>query len=526
MKEKLGKWLENKKVRVGLLFIICALQLAVFLFYGSKKSFLMCDELFTYGAANYRSGIMMEFELNVWQDEGILMDYATPGEDAFCYSIPYNNQKMDVHPPLYYYLIHTISSFHPNEFSYWTGVGLNLVLLLGCAVVLYFLTFELFHSKGCAFLVSAFFGVTYGALNTMLFVRMYMLFALILLLHLWVYARYWERPRIEKKGYLFLGLTLVAGALTQYYFLIAAFFLGAWYTMKLLIGKRLKETVCYLGTIAASAGVSLRIFSPMWDHIFHGTRGSQAQDAFFVFAGYARKLLGMFRIISDQMFGGYLWIVLGGIVILLILDIAFYKRLPLKELSQTFPVIFMAAGYFLLVTKIAPYIIDRYLMPIYPVVFLLAVGYSYWLVTDLWKKKGISIAVCAGVIALGLWPLRNGTIPEYGFAYVRDTRELLKQYADKKAVYIDREFYWWEYYNIVQLMKEQDAFYVISYAAIVQDEIDTALQAIGDDGEVIVYVGNSELDEEITEYIKNTVGAQEMELLAEHSRWTIYRGVR
>ena len=522
MKQKM----EKKWVAPFILAAVCLIQLCFFISVGSQKSHLMCDELFTYGAANCRGGIMMDFPLNEWRDKGDYMEYVTPGEDAFSYEIPYDNQAMDVHPPLYYYLIHTIASMYPDTFSFWTGVGLNLVLLLGCTVALYFLVKELFGSKVCALLVSACYGLTYGALNTMLFIRMYMLFAVVLLLHLLVYAKYWEKPGIPKKGYLFLGLTLVAGALTQYYFLIAAFFLAAWYTIKLLLQKRWKETGCYLGTIAVSAGVSLALFPPMWNQIFHGTRGTQAQETFLMLKGYAKSLLGMFQIISSQMFRGYLGWLLGTVAVLLVIYSVWKKRLPVRELSKTLPVIFMAAGYFLLVTKVAPYITDRYMMPIYPVVFLLVFGFLYWLVRNLLKKEVISALVCA---ALGLFlclPQLKGQIPGYAYSYVQPHADLLREYADKKAVYIDREFYWWEYYDIVQLMKEHDAYYVISYSRIVQEWIDSALEATGDDDEVIVYIGNSGLDEEIKEYIQETLDAREMVLLDQYSRWTIYRAVR
>ena len=75
-------------------------------------------------------------------------------------------------------------------------------------------------------------------------------------------------------------------------------------------------------------------------------------------------------------------------------------------------------------------------------------------------------------------------------------------------------------------MKENSDFYVISYARIIQDEIDSALEYTAEDVEVIVYVGNTQLGEEITEYIKNTVKAKEMVLLDQFSRYTVYRAIR
>ena len=56
---------------------------------------------------------------------------------------------------------------------------------------------------------------------------------------------------------------------------------------------------------------------------------------------------------------------------------------------------------------------------------------------------------------------------------------------------------WWEYYDVIQLLKEYKGFYCISYAAIT-DDIKAGMEALEGQQDVIVYVGNSELDEEIT----------------------------
>ena len=48
------------------------------------------------------------------------------------------------------------------------------------------------------------------------------------------------------------------------------------------------------------------------------------------------------------------------------------------------------------------------------------------------------------------------------------------------------------------------------------------MEAFSGEDQVIVYVGNSELDEEITAYIQETVGAEQMTLIDEYDRWKIY----
>ena len=70
-------------------------------------------------------------------------------------------------------------------------------------------------------------------------------------------------------------------------------------------------------------------------------------------------------------------------------------------------------------------------------------------------KKQLALAVCA---AFGLFlciPTLKGRVPAYAYSGMKEHTELMKQYSDKKAVYIDREFYWWEYYDLIQVMKEE-----------------------------------------------------------------------
>ena len=52
------------------------------------------------------------------------------------------------------------------------------------------------------------------------------------------------------------------------------------------------------------------------------------------------------------------------------------------------------------------------------------------------------------------------------------------------------------------------------------------MEALEEEDSVIVYVGDSELNEEITAYIQETVGAEEMTLLDEYERWKIYLAER
>ena len=66
-----------------------------------------------------------------WVPGQAYMDYVTASANStFNYASVYYNQRGDVHPPLYYMLLHTICSVFQGRFSKWFGLGLNIACLL------------------------------------------------------------------------------------------------------------------------------------------------------------------------------------------------------------------------------------------------------------------------------------------------------------------------------------------------------------------------------------------------------------
>lgn len=516
----------SKSWRIAVvLFAICFIQLCVLSYFGKQKSFLMCDELFTYTSSNNAEIQAFDMPLNEWLDRDWYLSQGAAMEGhTFEYAIPYRNQAADVHPPLYYILMHTLCSFVPGQIVFALGTGLNIFFMLGCTLLLYLLATEVFGSRKIGLVTAALFGITYGACNMVLFVRMYTMMAFIALAHVYVYLRFLEEKRLTWKHWLLFGSTLILGVLTHYYFILLAFFLAAWYFVKFWMQKQFKEECFFHVSIEVCALISLVIFPPMWNHIFNDYRGEEAREALVGMGGFGGRLKAMLRFLDAQLFGGWLWLLLMAGVILLVIYGIKYKNFPLRELKKLFPILFMTGGYFVLVTKIAPYATDRYLMPIYPFVYLIVVGGLCWLLGKLIPQKPAA-AVCAiAFLGLSVGSLSKGA-PGYAFTDFKQHLEQAREYSDRYCVYIDREYNWWEYYGVIQLLKEYKGFYCISYAAIT-DDIQTGMEALEDENDVIVFVGDSELNEEITAYIQDTVGAQRMTLLDEYNRWKIYLAER
>ena len=521
--------LNKKKTVTIILILICALQLGVSLFWASKKCYLFQDEFFTYAASNRLEGISADFPVNEWLDEEWIYDYVVASsEHKFDYSIPYHNQDKDVHPPLYYMFVHTASSLIPDEFSYWAGIGFNIVFFIGCTIVLYFLGKELFASKGCGLLVAFLFSISFGGLNTMVFVRMYMLMTLLILLHTYVYIKYMGKEEVPLKGYLFLVLTMAAGALTQYYFLIAAFFLAAWYTIQFIVKKQYKKLGKYLVSIAASAGISLAVYPTMWKHIFSSGRGVEARENFSAAGGYLANLKTMWNLLDSQLFTNLFKVVLLGLLALAVIYFVREKKVNKEFLLKAGAITFGCLGYFFIVTKVAPYQIDRYLMPIYPLVYLLVIGGIFCLMGKIIPAKAAAVLCILGFGGLSAIHIVHSGIP---YTYernqgIQNRNALAEKYSDNYAVYIGEQQDISPYYDVMQVLTEYKGYYNISDLTSVS-EIQSDMELLQDESQVVLYINknmNDEIDKvyELIETVLPETSMNEECRIARDEKWHVY----
>lgn len=518
------KYLNDKKNVILILIVICVIQFTCSLYWIGQKNFLFFDEVFSFRAAN--GALAMEFPENVWLDENWYLDYMTVAEgDCFNYAIPYRNQIKDVHPPLFYMFLHTACSLMPREFSFYVGTAFNLVFFLICSIALYFLGKELLGDKACALLCSFLYAVSYGGINTMVYIRMYMLLTLMVILHVYVYIRYFEKPEIPWKGYLLLALTLVGGVLSQYYFLFVAFFFGAWYTIKFILEKRYKVLAKYLATIFTSATCSLVIWPSMLRHLFGGGRGEEARGNLLSMDGYFSSVKEMFRILSNEMFTKMLPVILLGLMFLTILCLKIGKRIEWTSLKKASVVIFVCVGYLLLVAKVAPYMVDRYIMPLYPLVYMLVIGASYLLIGKIIPKK-FAVPIC--VLGFGGLTAIHMLVSGIPYTYQKhpdniERRAIVEEYQNSYALYIsdnDDE----HFYDAVQMLKEYKGFYYVYNL----ENVDTAkedMEILSSEQYLLVYVKNKRTTEEANIFVQNVFPGcelNEQNLMDIDEKWDVY----
>ncbi|MDE6674876.1 MAG: hypothetical protein K2K19_08730, partial [Acetatifactor sp.] len=122
------------------------------------------------------------YEQPVWITGEQFHEYITVGKrDAFNYLSVYFNVKDDNHPPLYFMLVHTMSSVFRGRISPWMGCVFNLAATLGCCMLMFALGRLL---AACGYVTertgedwglcsALLYGCSSGAIATTLFIRMY-----------------------------------------------------------------------------------------------------------------------------------------------------------------------------------------------------------------------------------------------------------------------------------------------------------------------------------------------------------------
>ena len=401
---------KSKKIFfIGMTLLLC-LQIIVLFYYGSRKAGYHEDELYSYYSSNKTAGLFVNDREwttgESFRNELVVL----PGEQ-FRYGVVKQMQSWDVHPPFYYYLLHTVCSLTPGIFSKWQGISVNLLGFVISFILLAYAAYltavypismqpelsdsekQPYRKRGyiLAGTVCAMWGFGAAVISGVMFIRMYQWLTVFILLCLCLHLRVLVRKKESWSFYLLLALTVFFGFLTQYYYIIFHFFLGAGFCLYLLKEKKWKSLIAYVGTCAAAFGAVLVYYPSALSHIFRGYRGTEAVGEFANASNTLERLQFFVGLFDKYMMGGSL-----AVWLLLICLIAMTNRFLQKRAKRsgreqkrerilTLPVgllLFTAAAYFFTVAKTALLLgetSNRYELPIYGVLVLLLV-YSLYMV--------------------------------------------------------------------------------------------------------------------------------------------------
>ena len=410
------------------LAVIIMLQFIAALYFSTQKNGFHYDEYYSYYSSNVSYGLVPAD--NEWMDTGEISDeFMVLKGQGFNYPTVKLMQTYDVHPPFYYYILHTVCSLTPGVFSKWQGLTVNLIFWLLSFPVLIAICNEILckqyktqmirilgekdnekNYKLCKLtilFIVFLYGFSPAILSGVMFIRMYTLLTFLCLLTVLMalkVVRYVGELRAEetgssiektgvgvrkKKQILYaigsFALTFI-GSQTHYYYIVFLFFVAAYITLYLFIRGRghkpdFKNAFGYAITVILGLIASVAYYPSMLSHIFRGYRGTEATQAFFDM-GNLRERAGLFVGLLDE------YLIYGFFYVLILDALLFYlfqkysKRRNGVSREQAYfdhrigLVAFVTTGYFLVVLKTALLNAEeavRYEMPVYAFIILLLV---------------------------------------------------------------------------------------------------------------------------------------------------------
>ncbi len=395
VKGQTGK--DARKCLIMFLVIWVAQMAAAFYFCTQKQGFHE-DEYYTYYATARTNGFYVED--GQWMDRETYFDeFVVLPDQRFQYGLVKLVQSWDVHPPMYYWVFHTVQSLTPNVFSKWTGLSVNLFFHGINIILLTALSYLVSgRDKKLSLFVTIFYGFTPAAMSGVVFIRMYEMLTTMVLLCAILHVRAVqtnERKLSVGKYLVPMALVTYVGFLTQYYYFIFLFYVAIAFGVWMLWRDRNLWNCVRYGIAQGSALILAYLTYPSClGQMFRGQRGAQATKSFFDLSNTLERFWFFGDLMSRFAFGHLFFI---GLILALLLavtvrrrskrvvgEVAVRKRTE-QDGKEFWMLIFAAVGYFLTVAKTALLLgetSNRYQLPIYGiVVLLLVVG-----IRELWRR--------------------------------------------------------------------------------------------------------------------------------------------
>lgn len=414
---------DNNLLKTVKPILLCIVVIIIGLFFMSKKEDLDFDEVGTFGLANNTFQLDIE-DFKEYKGEELLLKYASVKDgEEFNISNVFFNQEMDTHPPLYYLVLNFLCSIRKGTFSMWYGLIINLLYM----VVLFFELKYLFNlvikDEKTSIVLSLLSFFTYGFINEIVFIRMYvqlsilsMGFAILVInkINSIIDNKKADltnnidnnNDKTIKKSYsendfkflIKFFVICVLGILTQYHFVIVAFYFSLVLAIFLIHRKEFRLLLETLVVGIMSIITSLIIFPGIINHLFgrsslHALNGQRIDTL-------STRFYEILMTITRAFFGVgiYPYIVILFIILIISLFSAIKNKETIKQLIANniwyFIILLCAIYYYVIISLTVTFTFARYLYNIYPLIVISIMAPIYLLFKSInHNLKYLSIVV-------------------------------------------------------------------------------------------------------------------------------------
>ena len=383
----------------------------------------------------------LDSETPVWKTPQEVHEYLTVSDnDRFNFISPYFHQARDVHPPVFYYLVHIVSSVFAGVFSKYIIFGINMAfLLLTCLIIRKILI--LYNREHLVVPTVLLYGLSMGAISMVMFLRMYSVLTFFTVAYFYITLKIVKNDFcVSKKTASLFILTTVAGFLTQYYFCL--FILPVFITVciYLLKTKKKKAVIRYTLYHILSAAIGILLFPPSIYHIFFSYRGFGNPNSFSFwnqFESIINRLLYAFSI--NRFIGVAIFLIVVSYIFVRIIS---KTDTPDKKRNAIFNIALFVAPvivFSLLTAKLSPSFnvetMVRYITPILPIVAISFIVFVEKAINLLGLNNKKTVVVYALVAIMSVTGFIANS-PSYLYRGYDKYTEIAEKHKDLNFVYV------------------------------------------------------------------------------------------
>lgn len=428
-----------------ILIILLVIQSIIYIAIGNQKNYLHIDEAYSYGLTHYDKVEIADNEdfYNNWHNKEYYEEYLSVQKDEVGnYKQVYENQKNDVHPPFYYLLLRIGMELTVGHYSKWPGLILNVIIYAFATIFIYLITKKLLgeekNSKVKALIIAFMSALTLASISNVIYTRMYALFALEVLITIYLHLKLLEQEKINWKILLLIGIVALLGILTHYYYIIYLAIMYMLFAIKYIKRKEFKKLIFYTITMLIAGMLSLIIFPHSIRHMFFGYRGQGVIYNLCHATGLLDNLVEYIRILNQYQFNNLFYL-----VVIIMFGTWIYKKITKKrkiekskEQKEILEIIYIPCiFYYLLVGLASPWRILRYIVPIFAPAFIAIIFYLYNLLKTSFGEKKANIVTIVLFILMLISPFIFKLEPELFYQDKKDILQKVEEAHDVPGIY-------------------------------------------------------------------------------------------
>lgn len=518
----------SKKKEVFLIALILIIQTIIYVIVGSNKSYIHMDEAYSLGLASYDKVEIQDNEdfYDNWHNKQYYEDYLTVNDDETGkFSQVYENQKNDVHPPLYYLILRIAMGFNKNHYSKWPGIIVNILIFMFITVFMYLILQKLFKnkdkSKEKAMILAFVSSITMASLTNVIYIRMYALSVLNILITTYLHMKLLDSEKIDFKLLIGIGVSALVGSLTHYYYLFYLAMLYLLFAIKYIKEKKFKELIWYTVAMCVAGGLSLVIFPYSIQHMFFGYRGEGFISKLMDIPQFLEGIWGYLLKINCFAFNKTLVIILAIILILVICKLIKKQKVIRGKNRYTKFIILPTIFYFILVAIASPWIELRYIMPVCNLLFILAMYCLYELLHNLLGERKSNILVGLLLIIILIAPVVLKIEPEVAFSDKKEIVQKLGNELNVPTIYFFNSSHN-RFLDDILLFATVDESYVAKDMEYTIENMNQILEGKDTSKGFVIFINEGQENDDILTVLKETSGLENSEYLKRLNACDVY----